>query len=68
VAKQDNGHLGKIHLKIKGIDYRWAGQPEFDYQHQTACGYVRKNITNDKEKVTCFYCKRTEYFLEGDGK
>lgn len=48
----------KTHLKVSGVDCRNIGQTQYEYEHQTACGYVRKNITTDKEKVTCYYCKR----------
>ncbi|CAL9991608.1 hypothetical protein VPHD81_0114 [Vibrio phage D81] len=43
---------------MSGVDCRSSGQTEHEYNHQVACGYVRKSLTTDKSKVTCFYCKR----------
>lgn len=51
--------MAKMHLKIPGVDARTMGQTEFEYRHQAACGYIRDNVTDDTDKVTCFYCKRT---------
>ena len=50
----------KTHLKVNGVDARSLGQAEFDYQHQTACGYVRNNVTRNEEEVDCFYCLRSD--------
>lgn len=50
----------KMHLKVKGIDARKCGQTEFEYSHQTACGYVRNNVTTNKNNVDCFYCLRSK--------
>ncbi len=47
----------KTHLKIEGVDCRKMGQTEYEYSHQAACGYVRKNITTNTNDVDCFYCK-----------
>lgn len=30
----------------------------YEYQHQALCGYVRDNVTESDELVTCFYCLR----------
>ena len=48
--------MSKIHLKIKGVDCRGMGQTEFEYSHQSACGYVRKEVRVMENEVTCFYC------------
>jgi hypothetical protein len=50
--------MAKVHFKVAGVDCRKGGQTEYEYQHQVAFGYVRKNTTTDSVKVTCFYCKR----------
>ena len=50
----------KTHLKIAGVDARAHGQTEFEYTHQTACGYVRDNVTTDGDKVDCKLCLRSE--------
>jgi hypothetical protein len=52
--------MPKCHLKVTGVDARNHGQTEYEYNHQTACGYVRDNVTTNKVKVDCFYCKRSE--------
>ncbi len=54
--------MKKVHLKILGVDARDAGQTEYEHSHQSACGYVRNNVTRDTSKVDCFFCKRTEAF------
>lgn len=54
-----------MHFKVAGVDCRNSGQTEHEYNHQTACGYVRKNVTNKEGDVTCFYCKRV---MEGKTK
>ena len=46
----------KKHLKILGVDYRDEGQTQFEYNHQSLCGYVRKNVTRDAVLVTCKKC------------
>ncbi|MBT2909681.1 hypothetical protein PL84_03675 [Vibrio anguillarum] len=52
--------MAKTHLKVKGIDARNSGQTQYEYEHQTACGYVRDNVTRDMDSVDCFYCLRSE--------
>jgi len=54
--------MKKIHLKMLDVDARDSAQSEFEYTHQTACGYVRDNVTRDVGKVTCFFCQRTDDF------
>ncbi|MBD80276.1 MAG: hypothetical protein CL840_15280 [Crocinitomicaceae bacterium] len=54
--------MSKVHLKVLGVDARHIGQSEFERNHQAACGYVRDNVTSDTNKVTCFYCKRSDAF------
>ena len=51
--------MAKTHLKVSGVDFRGSSQTQFEYDHQTACKYVRKNVTRDKSKVDCFYCLRS---------
>jgi hypothetical protein len=48
--------MSKIHLKVKGVDCRGMGQTQYEYTHQAACEYVRKNVTVMESEVTCFYC------------
>jgi hypothetical protein len=55
--------MKKVHLRILGVDARRDGQTEHEYSHQAACGYVRKNVTEDINEVNCFYCKRSESFI-----
>lgn len=45
-----------IHLYKSHGDYRSAGQTQHEYTHSTACGYVRDNVTNEPEAVTCKHC------------
>jgi hypothetical protein len=48
--------MAKVHLKITGVDARSQGQTEHENSHQTACGFVRDNVTKNNENITCFYC------------
>ena len=48
--------MAKTHFKIIGVDCRKQGQTEFEYLHQTACGYVRNNVTQDGDRVDCKLC------------
>lgn len=48
----------KVHKFERGSDCRNMGQSDFEYEHTAVCGYVRKNVTKDDSKVTCFYCKK----------
>lgn len=50
----------KTHLKIVGVDCRNMGQSEYDFTHQTACGYVRDNVTTNEDDVDCKLCLRSE--------
>jgi len=50
----------KTHLKIAGVNSRSSGQTEYKYTHQTACGYVRKQVTENMDSVDCFYCLRSK--------
>ncbi|WP_028471326.1 hypothetical protein [Neptunomonas japonica] len=52
--------MAKKHFKVIGVDCRNQGQTEFEYSHQAACGYVRKEVTTDGDQVDCFYCLRSE--------
>ena len=51
----------KTHLKITGIDARDMGQTEYEYQHQTACGYVRGKVTRNSDRVDCKLCLKSEH-------
>ena len=53
--------MAKTHLKVSGVDYRDHGQTEHEYTHQSACGYVRKQVTNNEDSVDCFYCLGSHY-------
>ena len=48
--------MSRIHLKVKGVDCRIACQTQYEYKHQAACGYVRKEVRVMENEVTCFYC------------
>lgn len=43
--------MPKTHFKILGVDRRSQGQTEHEFNHQTACGYVRGRITRNKHEV-----------------
>lgn len=45
-----------IHLKVTGVDCRSQGQTEHEFKHQSACGYVRENITTNMDNVDCKHC------------
>ena len=55
-CKTGRGIEMKTHFKILGVDLRENGQSEYEYQHQTACGYVRKNVTKNGDLVDCKLC------------
>lgn len=50
-------HLFSNHAERLMPDYIF-NQYHADGYRGTACGYMRKNTTTDKSKVTCFYCSR----------
>lgn len=50
--------MPKTHFKILGVDRRSQGQTEHEFNHQTACGYVRGRITRNKHEVDCKLCLR----------
>ncbi|EJO2025774.1 hypothetical protein NRC85_003954 [Vibrio parahaemolyticus] len=52
--------MAKTHLKVTGVDASNNGQTQFEYTHQTACGYVRDNVTRNMDHVDCFYCLRSK--------
>ena len=47
-----------VHLQVTGVDCRNQGQSEYEYRHQTACGYVRHKVTFIISDVTCKICLR----------
>ncbi len=51
----------KTHLKINGVDFRGNGQTEFEYDHQTACGFVRNSVTRNGDNVDCKLCIKSEH-------
>ena len=51
------------HYKIAGVDARDRGQTEFEYTHQSACGYVRNNVTRDGDAVDCKSCLRSIHMV-----
>jgi len=53
--------MAKTHFKIDGVDARALGQTEYEFSHQAACGYVRKEVTTDGDAVDCFYCLKSEH-------
>ena len=48
--------MKKVHYRVFEPDCRYQGQSEFDYQHQTICGYVRDIVTVYPIEVTCKFC------------
>jgi len=50
----------KTHLRVDRPDYKYMGQTLYEFRHQSACGYVRKNVTRSQDAVDCFYCLRSE--------
>lgn len=52
--------MAKTHLKVSGVDARSSGQTQFEYAHQTACGYVRDNVTRNMDHVDCSLCLRSK--------
>ncbi len=56
--------MTKTHYRVRGVDARRMGQTEFEYTHQTACGYVRDAVTNKAEEVDCALCKK--HITDGD--
>ena len=52
----------KKHLRIGGVDMREHGQTEHEFTHQSACGFVRKNVVIEWFKVDCLLCKKTEAY------
>jgi hypothetical protein len=50
--------LLKTHKNISGIDARMFGQKQYEFDHQTACGYVRDKVTHLNELVDCKLCLR----------
>ena len=51
--------MAKTHFKVAGIDCRSLGQTQYEYSHQTACGYVRDNVTRDGDGVDCKVCLKS---------
>ena len=51
--------MSKTHYRVVGIDCRNQGQSEYEFNHQTACGYVRDDVSIDPGKVTCKLCLRS---------
>jgi len=45
----------KTHYKIH-IDFRDRGQTQYEYDHSSACGYVRKNVSSNGDNVDCRLC------------
>ncbi|ATC60212.1 hypothetical protein [Vibrio anguillarum] len=52
--------MAKTHLKVSGVDARESGQTQFEYDHQTACGYVRNSVTINMDDVDCQHCLRSK--------
>ena len=48
--------MSKVHLKVRGVDCRGQGQSEYEYTHQSACGYVREEVRVMEHEVTCKFC------------
>lgn len=52
--------MAKTHFKVDGVDCRDIGQTEFEYTHQTACGYVRENVSRNGDDVDYKLCLKSE--------
>lgn len=52
--------MSKTHLKVTGVDCRGIGQSQFEYDHQTACGYVRDKVIRNEDYVDCKLCLRSK--------
>lgn len=48
--------MTKTHFKYIAADARDRGQTDHEYHHQTACGYVRDDVTNSPRDVDCTHC------------
>lgn len=46
----------KTHFKVDGVDCRGLGQSEYELNHQTACGYVREQVSKSGDEVDCKLC------------
>jgi hypothetical protein len=55
--------MAKTHYKISGNDHRSQGQSEFEYSHQTACGYVRESVTTNGDYVDCKWCLNSIHMI-----
>ena len=53
----------KTHYKVAGVDARNQGQTEYEYANQTACGYVRDNVTTDGDGVDCKQCLNSIHMI-----
>ncbi len=56
--------MSKTHLKITGADCRKMGQTQHEYDHQTACGYVRTKVTRKENDVDCFHCRNSIHMVK----
>lgn len=45
-----------VHRYSSHGDHRSAGQTQYEYEHSTACGYVRAMVTKEPAEVTCKRC------------
>lgn len=55
--------MAKTHYKISGVDCRNQGQTEFEYSHQTACGYVRESVSANGDDVDCELCLKSIHMV-----
>ena len=55
--------MAKMHYKISGNDCRKQGQSEHEYTHQSACGYVRDNVTTNGDEVDCHWCLQSIHMV-----
>ncbi len=55
--------MNKTHLKVNGADYRDSGQTEYEYEHQAACGYVRKSVSRNEDSVDCRHCLNSIHMI-----
>ena len=52
--------MSKVHIRHRAVDYRHMSQTQYEYDHQTGCGYVRENVTYDGDFVTCKLCLKSD--------
>jgi hypothetical protein len=55
--------MKKTHFQIIGVDFHKSGKTEYKYTHQTACGYVRDDVTSNGDNVDCELCLKSIHMV-----